>query len=1533
MKKILLLCLSFLSALLLSFAAACSSGKEGKDVTLTGFEAEKTINVSYGELFEVPQMLVQDTDGNYYDVEVEVFDGNNKKVAVYSGSFTISETTDYKIVYTINANGVHKTLTTTLRVDASGVSNVRAESDRFVEVGDSVEVTVSEDGVSTYALEVTHKASGTAVEVNGRTFVPTQAGVHTVTVTATNGENSTDYTYTIFAQAQMREGEIEVFDENWYDSLSYSDEADGRMGDWSITSTEETGIKNRFGESGTYAKMTTSDEFILVHMGVRGEQAYYKQLAKEGYQYVSFWLYIQSPKNLTHLTYFQMNEHNAAYRINKGNIASNRWVQLKMPLVPIMYEDMTDYQSSFVEAYDKFKSQMVAPILIDNSDAYNKDGREKDDEGNPIEFNIYFGDIYAVKDVSVSTTEKSKTPSVDETVELSEYFRTDGDMSLQYALSYREQTVSTDDSHTFTKNGEYVLSATTTSAQPHINGKAEVLLNVQDINTLSAKALIKERTGESLAVSFAELETSLTKGGVAVAGATPTYTVSWLSQAVDNNAQKDGFTATKDGCYTVEVDYAYPYKGKEYHSVSTTTVDVWTEENKYAVVPVGEEYIATSMLASSGYINRTWAMNPTMEIVSAAGGKTGSYYKTSSNAQFHDVYIRPIYSKHYYETLYAQDSSYVLSMQLYHEDISGSPTRSYTSLGTQRADVTLGGWEEVSISLKNFLGKEKYTYTYDYFTQALTRTNEWIENGYVAALLKGYLVRIGSTGALWTNVYVGEMTLMKQASQDPVVTKASNTVPLETATDLHDYFTVQLGGLAAEITSIKALYNDEYVYLSDGAFTPVYPGEYTFEMRAVCTTADGATMYRDFTATLTAAGTPLTPTTMQITSKQSEIALGTLIEKPAGYADGYEFQYDVYRKVGSDTYALETGMVTADATFDFADHIASAEGSFVIVYTLSKTGSTSSFAALELHKVYVDVCASDTPVYQNYQSENIADYVYLWNWSTKYTFDDVAEVTGEGNLRFTSNAQSAGIHVLPLYSKAYYEKLRAQGYTTFTFEMLLELEDGWNNGAGITPDSLKVNLFSSSWNTERYEYQSPIGEWQRITCSIDALLSSWDKVQTTTGGVGSEYKRSLLTVENWVNVGNGEDYGYDDSFTLTITPIQIVKTATVSTATVEFASDLQAGVGYDLSTATVKLDGNVATSVRYSVDETTGIRIENGKLFADIGAKYALNVSASAVVNGTLYSKTFTQEIEVLPSDEYTILSGTEADGAVFFETLGTGYNLKALFEANGTNTLKTGDSLAYNVYKVNGAEKTLISGATVMDGVLQANGISAGRYYVEIYVARGVSKLRVYTGWFNVLDKAAVDAVLAKGTLTTFDDAYATEAKTYNSLTGAFKNVKAVSSFTADGVTKTNLLAVERDWTVTGKGYFLLKTDVDLDILRYLASVGYTVEFEYTLAPETDTGSDLTWRWLESRVFDGSYNGAYEQSYFTKWKTVRMDLSQFIATQSATKSGQTAFTISSRTTGDSSGSNLKALQDLQNAGNKSHFYITALRLVAPQSN
>ena len=55
---------------------------------MTGFEAEKTINVSYGELFEVPQMLVQDTDGNYYDVEVEVFDGNNKKVAVYMRKFT-----------------------------------------------------------------------------------------------------------------------------------------------------------------------------------------------------------------------------------------------------------------------------------------------------------------------------------------------------------------------------------------------------------------------------------------------------------------------------------------------------------------------------------------------------------------------------------------------------------------------------------------------------------------------------------------------------------------------------------------------------------------------------------------------------------------------------------------------------------------------------------------------------------------------------------------------------------------------------------------------------------------------------------------------------------------------------------------------------------------------------------------------------------------------------------------------------------------------------------------------------------------------------------------------------------------------------------------------------------------------------------------------------------------------------------------------------------------------------------------------------
>ena len=1508
MKKLTILCLSVASSLMLSLGVACA-----QKPILSGFDVEEAITVAYGETYAFPPMLVKDNQGNYYEVTTEVFDSDNNKVPVYSGAFTINSIGNYRIVYTVNGNGVKETKTTTITVDASGVSFIKASSEKLVEIGETVAVDLQKESGYTYEITAVHNDTDASLAVsNNGTFVPEQSGLHTVTVTATSvvGETS-DYSWTVYVRPEMKEGEIETFDESWKYVAEYGEDA--RAKTWDITSTAETGVKDRFGLDSTYAvldtaKLANTSEYanqgrIFLGMGIRGEKKYYKNLAKnEDYKYVSFWMYIDSPSDTTYQTYLCMNEVTfASYTTDKGKLPSNEWVQVKMLLRAEAYDGMVDYKGSFVDSYDIFQDGSARPILIV-------------DEAKNADLKIYLADIYAVKDVAVETVDTAnKQPSVDDTVQFADYFG--GDYDLQYTLSYNGETIATNgESHTFTRNGEYTLTAQTTKAQQYANGSASVTLSVQDVNTLSFDPLIKEKTENSLAVNFSELNATLTKNDVAVAGATASYSVSFLNQPVDSTA--NGFTATVDGCYEVEIDFTYEKNGTEYHSIHTATVDVWSTANKYAIVPVGEEYINTSMVAATGYLNRSWSPMPTTEIVSVVDGVNGKFYKTVSSAQYHDIYFRPIYSKHYYEQLLANDSSLMVSLRHFSDDISdeynvvGSSKRDYTALGVTQNGKEMGGWTDVTVSLSDFLNVQK-TYTYEYFTNGVLWINEMLASGKQNESNKtqGRAIRFGSTSSFYTEVSFDGVWLMSQSSATPVVTTNGNVV-VGQENNLLDLLSVTLDGNTANISSIAVNFNGEKVNLIGGIFKPSFAGSYKLDIRATYANANGAKVYKDFTYTITTTGTPLTVDEIQLTQENAEVNLWALQNKPAGYGDNYDFTYVVYRHVGSTTSELASGEVTQTTTFDFADYVTSGIGSFEIVYILSEQGNTSTFATIEFHKVTVDVVADDTQaVYQNYASENFSDYYTLWNWSQKVSLENSAEVKG-GNLVIKSDAERAEIQIMPLYSKAYYEKLKNQGYSII-FDWKIELAEDWSSTEDtITqPDALTVNLYSKSWNDAKYNYRAPIGKWQTFSVSLEDFLANWDIVNKTSGSAKSTWQRSFLTVQNGVHRVDGVAYR-NGEFTLTMTDILVVKAVEATEYTLT-ATGIEEGVAYDMNNAVVTLDGHTATDVTYEVDEATGIKIENGKLTAAFGGNYDITVKASVIVGTTKYNKTFTTKISVNGSN-YTVISET-VPKVFTVDEVASGYDLKAVFQAGGINALESGDVFAYKVYTINGEEKTL-NNTTVTNGVIALNALAQGKYYVEVLVVRGTATLRLYSGYFSIID--SVNTYLANGgNIMTFDSDWlasfnALNVGNYNYALGANEKPTIVTGDVTDkaNVTKANVLKIKRYWD--GKAYVLMKSDFDIDVLYYFQQHGYSLQFDiYYDMPNTANWKNVAMQTSGNVWFNAKSN---------VWYTGTINIDNYIATYNATSPSAEAYTFEMRTT------------TFASTEGSSYCYITPLRLVAP---
>ena len=543
MKKRLIKIFSVACAILLSLAfLALGAACQKKEYELYGFLPKTEISVEKGDYVQIEKMHIFDNENNYYDVKFKVVDSENKQVETSGNGFFAVELGEYKIVYTVISVEKVYTKDTVVKVNAIGTNyTIDVHVPETVRENEPCEIIIGNTDKELYEFTITAICDGVVENVENQTFKPTRSGVYVVEVKAQSLEETIVQTYTLNVLPALLEGVVESFDEYW----------SNKRGAWEITTTEETGLKNRFGDDGDYVSATTDEQWLKFYVTPTNEKNYYENLAEQGYEYVSVWVYLDS--TLPHLVQ-QFNGY-SNYYAKSNKVMPKTWTEIKITLQD---DPKYDFNGSFLNGFNYFASGKQNLLTIDNSDQYNgaNGGREKDEQGNYIPYTIYIDDIYAVKKGEVIQLNGDVEASVElgGSVDLTELVSSEDAKQLAYTVEYKGESILVEDGvYEFLSSGDYKIKVEYSSKTPNRYGSTTFDFTVISPYTANYTALIKEKTGDSVDVSLSELGFILKDDDGAIV-----ETISLAYTAKKNGVEAivtgETLKAESVGCYDITVE-------------------------------------------------------------------------------------------------------------------------------------------------------------------------------------------------------------------------------------------------------------------------------------------------------------------------------------------------------------------------------------------------------------------------------------------------------------------------------------------------------------------------------------------------------------------------------------------------------------------------------------------------------------------------------------------------------------------------------------------------------------------------------------------------------------------------------------------------------------------------------------------------------------------------------------------------------------------------------------------------------------------
>lgn len=699
MKKRLIKLFSVACALLLSLAfltlgVACQ--KNETNYMLYGFSPKTEISVEKGDYVQIEKMHIFDSEDNYYDVKFKVVDSENKQVETSGNGFFAVELGEYKIVYTVISVKDVYTKETVVKVSVAGTNyTIDVYVPETLRENEPCEIIIGNKDKELYEFTITAICDGVEEIVENQTFTPTKSGVYVIEVKAQSSEKTVTQTYTVNVLPALLEGVVETFDENW----------SNQRGAWKVATTEETGLKNRFGDDGDYVSATTNEQWLKFYVTPTNEKKYYENLAEQGYEYVSVWVYLDS--TLPHAVQ-QFNGY-SNYYATSNKVMPKTWTEIKITLQD---DPKYDFNGSFLNGFNYFASGAQNLLTIDNSEQYNgaNGGREKDEQGNYIPYTIYIDDIYAVKkgETIQLNTDVEASVGLGGIVDLTELVSSETAKQLAYTVEYRGESVLAEDGvYQFLSSGDYKIKVEYGSKTPNRYGSKTFDFTVTSPYTANYTALIKEKNGDSVDVSLSDLGFILKDSeGAIVETESLAYTAK--KNGVEATVTDETLTAETVGCYDVTVEATFLLDGKICTTFIDVPLDVWDEEHKYDVFAFDG---TSDYFADSYYMNKSWEKVPTTSLLTEYEGKTENILKVAMPSQQRGFFTaKPTYSKNYYEQMLLNDESVLnfgtlfVTFSYMIEDKAGTSTRNaWVFNSTTTSKITCGQWNTVKITLEDFI--------------------------------------------------------------------------------------------------------------------------------------------------------------------------------------------------------------------------------------------------------------------------------------------------------------------------------------------------------------------------------------------------------------------------------------------------------------------------------------------------------------------------------------------------------------------------------------------------------------------------------------------------------------------------------------------------------------------------------------------------------------------------------------------------------------------------------------------------------------
>ena len=684
MKKGILQIVLFLAAVFsICFAVvACEDGTEK-----TSENAAITINVpeevtfGYGEEVTVPPATATNEAGSEYPVNFVVYDKDKVLVETDGQVFTAEDMRGYTVKYFLTVDGVEYTARTNIVITPSDIAITMTDLNTVSVEGEKVRIgtpVTEHEKLVFLTYEVTYE--GENVKVTGNTFVTERAGEYTVKVTAEDEFGcSGNYIYVVecLGEEQNR-GVIERFDENWIPAAKEV---------YTVVSTAEEKIPSYNGKEAYVGKIDqTSEDYIYLYCNPMFNKEYYQSLAEQGFESMSFWLYVKSENNVPHTLeqHFTRGSYTAVTVPNSiHTVQPNTWTLIDLPLTT---PSENDFQRSFIDAYDYLKEQINWFCHLNNSRQWGGGTG-----GDTV--TLYVSDIYATKTVDKSdlTINSSLTEGIElgQTVDFNDYI---AGYDALITLQYGNTTEIADGNFTFTFDGEYKLTAQvvdgcyrTDPIVTQFDVSSDYVLDCDfDGLYLSANGTC-DLSGLGITVTDAE--------GSPVSIGSADYEVKYRDKIIENN---DGvFTYSEAGTYDIFLTVCIEDGGMEYYIVREYPVSLSLDgEVIYSDVSDPQN------VWQWDYGNAKSNEKHTYE-TETVGNLTAEMLAFKQWNQHVNLQIIPSYGISYYEKLAQQGASLMFE---YYIDSSLFTTRAVQGVGGNEINVTTKVWHTMEIPMSNIVG-------------------------------------------------------------------------------------------------------------------------------------------------------------------------------------------------------------------------------------------------------------------------------------------------------------------------------------------------------------------------------------------------------------------------------------------------------------------------------------------------------------------------------------------------------------------------------------------------------------------------------------------------------------------------------------------------------------------------------------------------------------------------------------------------------------------------------------------------------------